>query len=70
LIHERHFGLLRPDGSRKPAANVIARFAARRRPLASPPSPLPIPEDYEDRPGEALRSLYASFLKARGCSAP
>jgi endo-1,4-beta-mannosidase len=69
LIHERHFGLLRPDGSRKPAADVIARFAARRRPLAAPPSPLPVPADYEDRPGQALRSLYALFLQARGRSA-
>ncbi len=63
LVHERHFGLLRPDGSRKPAAEVVARFAAQKRPLLPPPPPLSIPEDYEARPGEALRQLYASFLQ-------
>jgi len=63
LVHERHFGLLRPDGSPKPAAEVVARFAARRRPLLPPPAPLPVPEDYEARPGDALRELYARFLQ-------
>lgn len=64
LVHERHFGLLRPDGSRKPAVEAVARFAARKRPVISPPAPLPVPEDYEARPGEALRELYARFLQA------
>ena len=32
-IHERSFGLLRADGSPKPAAEVVQRFAAQRRPV-------------------------------------
>lgn len=63
MVHERHFGLLRPDGSRKPAVAVVARFAAQKRPLRSPPSALPVPADYEAHPGESLRRLYAQFLQ-------
>ncbi|MCS7251097.1 MAG: cellulase family glycosylhydrolase [Anaerolineae bacterium] len=64
LVHERHFGLLRPDGSPKPAVEVVARFAAQKRPILPSPSPLPVPEDYEAHPGETLRALYALFLSA------
>lgn len=70
LVHERHFGLLRPDGTPKPAAEAIARFAARKRPRMPPPAPLPVPADYEAHPGESLRALYAQFLAMAEPGAP
>jgi endo-1,4-beta-mannosidase len=35
-LHERHFGLVRPDGSLKPHAQVIRDFAAGRPRIAAP----------------------------------
>jgi len=35
-VHERFFGLLRPDGSQKPTADVLRAFA-RTAPLVEPP---------------------------------
>jgi endo-1,4-beta-mannosidase len=35
-VHERFFGLLRPDGSQKPTADVIRAFA-RTAPVVQPP---------------------------------
>ena len=36
-IHERHFGLVRPDGTLKPHAEAVRRFAATRSDRASRP---------------------------------
>ena len=40
-LHERHFGLVRPDGSLKPHAEVVRRFTAsasgHQRPVAACP---------------------------------
>ncbi|MBV8085981.1 MAG: hypothetical protein JO247_14325, partial [Chloroflexi bacterium] len=36
-LHERSFGLVRADGSLKPAAEVVRAFAAERRPLRRAP---------------------------------
>lgn len=62
--HERHFGLVRPDGSLKPHATVIKDFKASN-PLTQPPSrvvDLDISADdfYSDPSGHARR-LYESF---------
>lgn len=53
--HERHFGLLRPDGSLKPHAQVIRDFAATR------PQVKPIPE-FAQFPGLKGEEYYASDL--------
>ena len=64
-IHERHFGLVRPDGTLKPHAEVVRRFAATR-PTVEPPRrtvELDVSADqyYADPLGHARR-LYEVFL--------
>ena len=67
-LHERHFGLLRPDGSLKPHAEVIREFMATR-PLISPPSPRARIEwtrmTSTPTPGPALPELYQAFREGR-----
>lgn len=66
--HERHFGLVRPDGSLKPHAEVLRAFAAtdpqvRRqdaRQIASPPSP----EQFYADPMRELLRCYEQFTAA------
>jgi endo-1,4-beta-mannosidase len=66
--HERFFGLVRPDGSLKPHAEVIRKFAATKpqvlaepkRPIAAPPTP---DEFYANPIGHLLR-LYEKFVAA------
>ena len=53
--HERHFGLVRPDGTIKPHAEVIRQFAATQ------PKALPIP-DYARFPGLTGAAYYAADL--------
>ncbi len=66
--HERHFGLVRPDGSLKPHAEVIREFIASA-PVISEPSPrarieVDATAFYRD-PAAALPSLYAAFKEGR-----
>ena len=66
-IHERHFGLVRPDGTLKPHAEVVRRFAAtvptvepaRRTVELGRRAPI---EYYADPLGHARR-LYEVFLE-------
>lgn len=61
--HELRFGILRADGSEKPAANVLGAFAAERRPLRDP-GPAPIAEaEYYDRLPESVRETYARYCR-------
>jgi endo-1,4-beta-mannosidase len=69
--HERHFGLIRPDGTLKPHAQVIQQFAA------SHPKVKPIPA-YAQFPGltgddfygkkiyQNLETLYQQYLQRKG----
>ncbi len=69
--HERHFGLIRPDGSLKPHVEVIQQFAATN------PKVKPIP-DYAKFPGlsgdafyeqklyEEMGALYQAYLARKG----
>jgi endo-1,4-beta-mannosidase len=69
--HERHFGLVRPDGTLKPHAEVIRQFAATN------PKVKPIP-DYACFPGlggqeyygnklyEEMGALYQAYLARKG----
>jgi endo-1,4-beta-mannosidase len=62
--HERHFGLIRPDGTLKPHAEVLKRFAATR-PIIRPAKrqvALDIsPEEYYRDPLHHARRLYEQF---------
>ena len=69
--HERHFGLVRPDGSLKPHAEVIRQFAATR------PTVKPIPDYakfpgldgeafYENKMYDDLGALYQAYLERKG----
>ncbi len=66
MKHERFFGLVRPDGSLKPHADVIRRFAASR-PVVQPaehPVVLDItPEEYYRSPLKHARRLYAAYRR-------
>lgn len=63
--HERHFGLVRPDGSLKPHADVISRFAATSPTIvAEPVRKVEIdvtPDEYYEDPAGHARRLYQSF---------
>ncbi len=66
--HERHFGLVRPDGSLKPHAEVLRDFIASG-PIIGEPSPrarIEVDGDafYAD-PGTALPSLFRAFREGR-----
>jgi endo-1,4-beta-mannosidase len=69
--HERHFGLVRPDGTLKPHAEVLRQFAAAQ------PKVMPIPayarfpglngdEFYGQRQYEDLGTLYQEYLQRKG----
>lgn len=64
--HERFFGLVRPDGSLKPHAHVIQRFAASQ-PTVQDPAPRRLtlditPDEYYRSPNEHLPRLYQRYL--------
>jgi endo-1,4-beta-mannosidase len=64
--HERFFGLVRPDGSLKPHAEVIKRFA-ESSPVVQPATrtvTLDVtPDTYYQSPGEHFARLYQSYLR-------
>lgn len=66
--HERFFGLVRPDGSLKPHAQVIKRFADTNPQILEQPLrrvTLDISMDeYYQAPVEAITRLYQSYLQA------
>ena len=67
--HERFFGLVRPDGSLKPHAQVVRRFAATNPLVERPPAVKlhPIdPEDYYRNPAEMLVKHYEEFRASPG----
>jgi endo-1,4-beta-mannosidase len=66
--HERHFGLWRFDGSRKPATEVVASFAGtERKPPRETFDWIDIsPDAFYESPAQTLRRLYRRFLSAHG----
>ncbi|MBZ0286381.1 MAG: beta-galactosidase [Anaerolineae bacterium] len=64
--HERYFGLVRPDGSLKPHAEAIKRFAATKPTVNPNPArrvPLDItPDEYYQDPTGHLARLYDAYL--------
>ncbi|HEX6300529.1 MAG TPA: glycoside hydrolase family 2 TIM barrel-domain containing protein [Acidimicrobiia bacterium] len=62
--HERHFGLVRPDGSLKPHAKVIEQFVATEPKIAAPTRTVTLdvtPDEYYLDPQRQARRLYQSF---------
>jgi endo-1,4-beta-mannosidase len=69
--HERFFGLVRPDGSLKPHAAVIQRFAATQPSVQPAQRPLSLeisPEVYYQEPLTHAKRLYQTFLGRVGSS--
>lgn len=68
--HERHFGLLRADGSLKPHAEVIKRFAAQRPTvLARPRHEVALditPEEFYRSPAAHAQRLYRAYRQQVG----
>jgi endo-1,4-beta-mannosidase len=63
--HERFFGLVRPDGTLKPHAEVIKRFAATRPTIQPAQRTVALdvtPEAYYQAPREHATQLYREFL--------
>lgn len=66
--HERHFGLVRPDGSLKPHALEVAKFAAGK-PTVVTPTIAPVfadldPDEYYRNPQRTFADLYARWRDA------
>lgn len=62
--HERHFGLVRPDGSLKPHADVIKQFVATGPTVQEPTRTVTLdvtPEEYYQDPAGHARRLYQDF---------
>ena len=63
-VHERFFGLVRPDGSLKPSAGVIRDFASSAPVVRAPERTVAIANgeaDYYRRPLDAMTALYEAF---------
>jgi endo-1,4-beta-mannosidase len=59
--HELHFGLIRVDGSERPVAHTLSRFAAQRRPVLDPPPPIADEAQfYASLPG-GIDALYRHY---------
>ena len=66
-LHERHFGLVRPDGSLKPHAFALQRFAATSPHCQPPERTITLdvsPEIYYQDPTTHARRLYQEYLRA------
>lgn len=62
--HERHFGLVRPDGSLKPHADRLKRFASTHPVVMEPTRTVDLdidPDEYYRNPAEHAQRLYETF---------
>ena len=69
--HERHFGLVRPDGSLKPHAEVIRRFAATAPTIRAPVKSVTLdvtPDQYYKDPEASARRHYQDLVSTRSGS--
>jgi endo-1,4-beta-mannosidase len=69
--HERHFGLVRPDGSLKPHAQAIRAFIESRPLIAAPSTRARMDVDgpsFYEHPAERAAELFAVFGTADGSS--
>jgi endo-1,4-beta-mannosidase len=71
-IHERFFGLVRPDGSLKPHAEVIRRFNASKptvKPIPTYAQLQVTPESYYEAPYDNFKAQYERYLAGKSISA-
>jgi endo-1,4-beta-mannosidase len=64
--HERYFGLVRPDGSIKPHAEVIKKFADSRPFVKEDVRKVELgmsSEDYYKSPYENMKNLYRKYIE-------
>jgi hypothetical protein len=61
--HELRFGMLRADGSERPAARAFAEFARERRPLCDAPPPIADEETYYAGLPASLPQAYATYCE-------
>jgi hypothetical protein len=62
--HERHFGLVRPDGTLKPHADAVAQFVSTRPQVRPPARTVTLdvdPDEYYADPSAHAQRLYSSF---------
>ena len=62
--HERHFGLVRPDGSLKPHADAVRRFAATNPQVQAPTKMVDLdvsPDEYYRDPRRNAERCYLGF---------
>jgi len=67
--HERHFGLVRPDGTVKPHAEAIRQFALTRPVVAAPERTVELDisaDEYYSDPAAHARRLYQAYLQRFG----
>ncbi|NJL54994.1 cellulase family glycosylhydrolase [bacterium] len=63
--HERHFGLVRPDGSLKPHAEVIRKFAATRPTVQAATRTVTLditPDEFYENPSAHAARLYKDYI--------
>ena len=61
--HEMSFGIIRSDGSAKPVAHALERFAAEARAVVPPPPPIVREEDWYGTMDKAYQqSLYEHYI--------
>lgn len=63
--HERHFGLVRPDGTLKPHAEAIRRFAATKPTVQPAQRTITLdisPDEYYQDPAHHAERLYEDYL--------
>ena len=71
--HERFFGLVRPDGSLKPHAEVIKAFAQTKPQVQPIPAWARLnvnPEEFYKYPDQNTRALYPQYLHAKENASP
>ncbi len=65
--HELSFGMIRSDGSYKPVALALQRFAQERRAVTPPPPPIVDEQEWYENVGNAYVSgMYQQYLRAYG----
>jgi endo-1,4-beta-mannosidase len=61
--HELHFGMIRNDGSERPVARVLARFAAQKRRVLDAPPPIAEEAAFYDRLPGGIDALYRHYRR-------
>ncbi|MFN2449236.1 MAG: beta-galactosidase [Candidatus Baltobacteraceae bacterium] len=65
--HELSFGIIRNDGSYKPVALTLQRFAREQRAVVPPPEPIALESEWYAHPDKAYqRAMYDQYLAMNG----